>query len=169
MSEFAVHLPAEGRFEGLPAFEQVVRDALAAAAQKEARDLWLCDRDFSHWPLGERSAVASFQQWALAGHHGRCVLLGEAFERFFRDHPRWVEWRRTWSHRVVCLQAPEELALDVPSAVLVPGLLSIELIDRENYRGLVSFDPMRWRELHEQIDAISQRSGEAIPPTTLGL
>jgi hypothetical protein len=169
MTDSAHPLPAEGRIEGRPAFQQAVREALAAAAQGQYRDLVLSDHDFEHWPLGERAVVESFNQWALGSAHGRCVLLGAEFGAFFRAHPRWVEWRQPWSHRVVCLQAPEEFAAGVPSALLVPGAISVELFDPERYRGLISHDPLRWRELQEKIDAISQRSGETFPPTTLGL
>lgn len=169
MSESGNPLPPEGRFEGRPAFQQMVRDGVAALAQGDHHEIWLSDHDFAQWPLGERTVVESFNQWALGSHHGRCVLLGAHFEAFSQAHPRWVEWRQTWSHRVLCLQAPEEFAADIPTALLIPGLLSMELFDRDHYRGLLSRDSMRWRELKEKIDAISQRSGETFPPTTLGL
>ena len=169
MSDTASNLPAEGRFEGLPAFQHAVREALAAAAHSQHRDLMLCDQDFAHWPLGERAVVESFNQWALASRNGRCVLLAAHFDAFFRAHPRWVEWRQLWSHRVVCLQAPEEFAADVPCALLLPGAVAVEMFDPDHYRGVVSQDPLRWRALQEKIDAVSQRSSETFPPTTLGL
>lgn len=169
MSDTGNQLPVDGRFEGRPAFQQTVRDGLAALARGEHRDVWLSDQDFAHWPLGERAVVDSFNQWALGSHHGRCVLLAAHFEAFARVHPRWVEWRQLWSHRVLCLQAPDEFAADIPCALLVPGLVAVELFDRDHYRGLVSRDAMRWSELKERIDAISQRSAETFPPTTLGL
>lgn len=169
MSESGKPVPTEGRFEGRPAYQRALREAMAALADGEHRELWLSDPDFALWPLGDRSVVESFNQWALSSHHGRCVLLAEHFDLFPRAHPRWVEWRQVWSHRVQCLQAPEEAVVDLPSALLVPGLLAVELLDRERCRGLVSQDPLRLAELKERIDAISQRSGESFPPTTLGL
>lgn len=169
MTDSGKQLPAEGRFEGRVAFQQGLREALAAVAQGEHRDVWLSDHDFAQWPLGERAVVESFNQWALGNHHGRCVLLGAHFDAFARVHPRWVEWRQLWSHRVLCLQAPDEAIADIPSALLVPGLVSVELFDRDHCRGLISRDPLRWTELKERIDAISQRSSETFPPTTIGL
>jgi hypothetical protein len=51
-----------GRFAGRDAFQQLVRDALAAAAREGWREIILCDADFGDWPLGERSVAQSLQQ-----------------------------------------------------------------------------------------------------------
>jgi hypothetical protein len=169
MNQTDSNRPAEGRFEGRSAFQHAVREALAGLVNGDHHDVWLCDHDFAQWPLGERAVVESFNHWALGKHHGRCVLLGASFDAFLRAHPRWVEWRQVWSHRVTCLQAPDEAVADIPSALLVPGFVSVELLDRDRYRGLTSHDPLRWADLKERIDVISQRSGETFPPTTLGL
>ena len=53
-----VTLP-EGRFEGRVAFQQLVRDALACAAQEGWNEIILSDASFEDWPLGERAVVES--------------------------------------------------------------------------------------------------------------
>ncbi len=51
-----------GRFEGREAFQKLVRDALACAAQEGWRELIVSDANFHDWPLGERAVVESLQQ-----------------------------------------------------------------------------------------------------------
>jgi hypothetical protein len=163
-------LPTSGtqRFEGRIAFEHAVRLALHEAAQQGARQIWMVDPDYDDWPLGEHAVVDDLSHWAASSHLGRCTLVAANFERFV-SQPRWVQWRKTWAHKVTCLQAPDEWLLRLPSLFFVPGLIAIERLDFEHHRGTVSFDPSRWAACQEACDAISQRSSEGFPVTTLGL
>ena len=66
---------SQGRFSGRTEFQQLVRDALAAAAREGWPELILSDANFADWPLGERAMVAG-QYLGLALLAG---LMGLAF------------------------------------------------------------------------------------------
>ena len=148
-------------------FHSALRQALAEAAAKGCRELWLCDNDYADWPLGERAVVESFTQWA--GSHRRLTLLARSFDEFARRHARWVEWRRQWSHIVHCRSNNELEAGQMPSVLLANGLLSLYLVDPVHYRGRLSHDVGDDVRCREMIDAVLQRSEEAFPVTTTGL
>ena len=93
--EAAAPLPA-GRFAGRVDFQQLVRDALARAAQEGWRELILCDPDFADWPLGERAVAESLAAWSATGR--RCTLMACRFDDLAVRHARFVSWRRTWTH-----------------------------------------------------------------------
>lgn len=148
-------------------FHAALRSALAEAAAQGCREIWLCDNDFSDWPIGERAVVESFAQWA--GSHRRLTLLARSFDEVTRRHPRWVEWRRQWSHIVQCRSNNELEAGQMPSLLLATGLSSLHLVDPVNYRGRLSHDAADAVRCRELIDAVLQRSEEAFPATTTGL
>ena len=81
-------------------FHAALREAFEAAASTGCRELCLCDPDFADWPLGERDVVAQLGRWA--GSQRRLTVLAGTFDEVVRRHPRWVEWRRQWSHMVYC-------------------------------------------------------------------
>ncbi len=155
------------RLDGRKAFHAAVRVALAEAAAAGWRDLWLCDPDFANWPLGERSVVESLTQWA--GSQRRLTLLALHFDEVARRHARWAQWRRQWAHVVQCRALQELQADDVPVMLHASGALTLRLLDPLRYQGIVSRRAADGLEARETIDAISQRSVEAFPGTTLGL
>lgn len=169
-SSSAAALPATGsaRFDGRLSFQAALRAAIQDAAGHGARQIWMVDADFDDWPIGEQEVVDDLKQWALTSHLGRCVLVAANYERFIA-RARWLEWRKTWGHRVTCLKAPDEWVPRMPSLMFVPGRLSVERLDLTEHRGLISRDPGQWVSCQERCDAISQRSTEALPITTLGL
>ena len=81
-------------------FHEALYRAFAEAAAVGCRELWLCDANFADWPLGERAVVGHLGQWA--GSQRRLTLLATTFDEVGQRHPRWVEWRRQWSHVVHC-------------------------------------------------------------------
>ena len=89
--------------------------------------------------------------------------------RFARRHPRFTEWRRTWSHVVDCRLLDEADALQPPVLLLAQALVTVRLVDPVRPRGSLSReagDLLRNREL---VDAVLQRSSEGFPATILGL
>ena len=67
-----------GRFEGRKAFQQLVRDALAAAAREGWREMILSDPDFADWPLGERAVAEALNAWSVSGR--RCIMLSRCWD-----------------------------------------------------------------------------------------
>lgn len=155
------------QIEGRNAFQDAVRAALAEAGAAGWRDLWLCAPDFADWPLGERKVVESLTQWA--GGQRRLTVMAANYEEIVRLHPRWVEWRRQWAHVIRCRALPELAAVDVPVILHAPGALTLRLLDPLRYRGIVSRLTADGEQASEELDAISQRSVEAFPATTLGM
>lgn len=146
---------------------QALRDAFAQAAHARCRELLLCDADYADWPLGERAVLESLSQWAHS--HRKLTLLAASFDEITRRHTRFLEWRRQWSHVVECRSLDESDAREAPRLLLAPGLLSVRIFDTKHWRGAVSLDPAQQIHCREQVDALLQRSCEALPVTTLGL
>ena len=148
-------------------FLDAIRNAFADAAAEGCREMWICDIDFADWPLSESQVVENLTRWAYA--HRKLTVLATTYEEFHRRHARFVEWRRQWSHVVECRQLEEIEPGDMPSLLLAPGIVTVRLLDRARYRASVSIEPADAVHCREVVDAISQRSGEAFPATTLGL
>jgi hypothetical protein len=144
-----------------------LRALIEEAAQAGSAELWMCDRDFADWPLGERGFVAALEAWVNSRR--RLTLLAADFGVLALRAPRWHAWRRNWSHAVQCLQVHEELAGRVPSLLFVPGLAAVRLYDAERVRGRVHREPAELVACREACDALMQRAEESLPVTTLGL
>lgn len=156
----------EGAFDGRTAFHAQLRTALDMAAQKGWRELVFSDQTFADWPLGERTSIERLNAWASSGR--TLLLLAGSFAVFERDHMRFVEWRRTWSHIVDCRACSGAGTPHVPSAIWSPSW-QMHRVDIERSRGVSGRDPERRRALREQIDECLRRGRPAFPATTLGL
>jgi hypothetical protein len=144
-----------------------IRTVLAEAAQHGCRELWLCDTEYLDWPLGELEVIDSLSRWALP--HRRLTLLASSFEAIARRCPRWVEWRRRWSHVVECRLLDDIEPDQVPGLLLAPGIAVLRIADRVHGRGSLSREVGDFVRCRESIDALMQRSVESFPPTTTGL
>ena len=159
--------PTRAMIESRTDFQNAVRGAFAEAALVGCREIWLVDDDFADWPLGERAVVDDLTHWASA--HRSFTVVARSFDAIARHQVRWVNWRRQFSHVVHCRSNSDLEAGQMPTILLVPGLLSVRLHDRVHYRGVATrerADEVQWRE---EIDAVLQRSEEAFPATSLGL
>lgn len=155
----AIHSRAE--------FQAALRQAFADIATAGTREIWLCDADFSDWPLGDVQVVAHLSQWAVA--HRTCTVLASDYAPLSRHHPRWVQWRRQRSHVVHCHAPDDSHTLALPCLLIAPGTATLRLIDRTNWRGSVSSAMPDAQREREQLDALLQRSVAAFPASTLGL
>lgn len=154
------------RFEGREDFRQLVRDALACAARDGWRELILSDADFADWPLGERAVDESLRAWAASGRH--LTLLAKRYEEVVRLHPRFVGWRRAWSHIVDARACAAADALELPSAIWSPHWV-LERRDPERCNGYCGVEPERRLQVRETLQEWLLRSSPAFPATTLGL
>ena len=148
-------------------FHEALRSALGQAADAGAREIWLCDVNFADWPLSERAVIDNLTRWAHSRR--RLTLLAHDFEEIGRRHGRWTEWRRQWSHVVHCRTNEELEAAEFPTICLVSDVVSVRLFDAVHHRGVASREAGDALTCREAIDAVSQRSTEAFPATTLGL
>lgn len=155
-----------GRFAGRDAFQQVVRDALCAAADQGWREIILVDASFEHWPLGERAVAQALQDWSTSGR--RCVLLARRWDSVMRMHARFVTWRRTWSHIVDARACPSADAADFPSAIWTPAWV-MERRDHDRCIGHAGTEAGRRVALRESLNDWLSKSSPSFPAVTLGL
>lgn len=148
-------------------FHAALLAGLDEAHAASAPELWLVDRDFANWPLGDRAVVERLQAWITSRRQLRLLALD--FRGLGERAPRWVAWRRPWAHAVSCFEIHPELAGEVPSLLLLPGRLAVRLFDPDRYRGSVERAPVELVRCRELVDALSQRASPAFPVTTLGL
>jgi hypothetical protein len=156
----------EGRFQGPKAFADLVRQALECAATERWSHLMLSDPDFSDWPLGERSVVASLNAWAGPGR--RIQFLAQDFGSLRERHPRLVQWRVTWSHLVEAHALRRRTGDELPSAIWTPGW-TLERVDLDRCIVVTSRSPERRVALQERLHACWQQGSPSFPATTLGL
>ncbi len=137
------------------------------AKQEDCREVFLCDDDFSAWPLNEKALISCLERWARA--HRQFHMVARSFESVMRHHPRWVAWRQHWSHIVQCRSADSLAPSPYPTLLIVPGLTALRLANSVHFRGRMTVDAADIRQSFERFDAVSQQSVDAFPTTTLGL
>jgi len=157
----------EGAFVGRQTFRQLVSDALGCAARQGWRELILCDATFDGWPLGERVCVEALDAWARGGVR-QFTMLAKHYDEVPRQHARFVEWRRQWSHKIECRACRTADEQDLPSALWSPAW-TLQRLDPLLYSGVSGAGAERRQLLREQIEQWLQRSTPAFPVTTLGL
>ena len=159
--------PDPDRIDSRAGFHAAVRAAFDVAATQGCREIWLVDRDFADWPLGEIEVVDHLRRWAHP--HRKLTLLASHFDMLARRHPRWVAFRRTWGHVVECRSNTELEPAKMPTLMLAAPLLLLRLADPLRHRGSVSRDPATLLSARETVDAVLQRSEHAFPSTILGV
>lgn len=148
-------------------FHAALRLGFNEAASAGSRQLWLADNDFSDWPLGERDVIETLTQWVASSR--QLTLLASTFDEVARRHPRWVTWRRQWSHVVSCRTNTELEAGEMPTLLIASGTITVRLSDTVHHRGRVARDRAEELRCKEIFDAVLQRSEEAFPATSTGL
>lgn len=155
-----------GRFEGRIAFQQLVRDAVAAAAREGWREIILSDPDFADWPLGERAVADALHAWSVSGR--RCILLARRWEEVVRRHARFVGWRGTWAHIIDARACRAADPLELPSAIWSPGWV-MQRLDLDRCNGYCGSEPGRRLMLREDLREWLRQSSPSFPSNTLGL
>jgi hypothetical protein len=108
----------EGAFCGRADFQQLIRDALAQAAQEGWREMVWFDLNYVDWPLGERCVQASLQAWSATGR--KLTIVAKRFDAVAAGHHRFVAWRRQWSHIVEARAVSGASDEEFPSLILSP-------------------------------------------------
>lgn len=158
-------LPA-GRFAGREAFAQLVRDALAGAAEQGWREIMVCDPTFQDWPLHERRTQDMLNAWSRSGH--RFTMLATSYDAVIRNHARFVTWRRTWGHIVDCRVCRQIDPVNFPTALWSPNW-TMQRLDPVRSAGVSGAEPERVLQLREMLDELMLVSSPGFPATTLGL
>jgi hypothetical protein len=166
----------ESRLDTPPAIESRAGFAAAVSwgferAMREggrSRRILCVDRDFANWPLDAPDLLEALGAW-LRGGQRQLVLLAAHFDEVPRRHPRFVAWRRHFTHAVFPFAAPEDVAATLPTLLLDDAGTFVRLIDPVHWRGRTSADERTALPWREQIDALLQRSEAAFPAQSLGL
>jgi hypothetical protein len=156
----------QGRFEGREAFADMVRAALACAAEEGWREIILSDASFADWPLGERAVAESLQAWSRPGR--KVILLARRYDEVMRRHARFVKWRQTWSHIIEARGCSSADELEFPSVIWSPRWV-MQRLDPERCNGVSGGEPERRVAVREQLAEWLQKSSPSFPSTTLGL
>ena len=156
----------QGRIQGPNQFAEVIREAFAAAAEQGWREIIISDASFESWPLGERSVAQSLADWAKTGR--TLTVLARNYDEVIRRHARFVTWRRTWGHIVICRANPSAVEDSCPSAFWSAGW-ACQKLDLVRSTGIAGLDPVRRTAIKERLDECLRRSAPAFPATTLGL
>jgi hypothetical protein len=156
----------EGRLSGRKLFVDLVRQALATAAQEGWSRILLCDTDFADWPLGDREVVAALNAWSARGRS--LHLLARDYSVLRQTHPRFVQWRITWSHLVEAQACASASVDELPSVLWSPGW-TLERLDTVRCTMVASRSAERRVALQEQLQQWWLKSTPAFPASTLGL
>ncbi len=141
-----------------------VRQALA---HQSRRLLWI-DPDFADWPLSEPALLGDLQRW-LTLPQRQLLMLALDFQALHRCHARFVGWRRDRTHQVELLSPAAEDVTELPTLAIDDSRTTVQLLDRQHWRGRCALDARQARRLNQQFDALLQRSGPGLATTTLGL
>lgn len=151
-------------------FDAAIRWGFARAMRDggRSRRILCVDRDFAEWPLDTPELLDGLTAW-LRGAQRQLVLLAASYDEVPRRHPRFVAWRRSFTHAVSAYVAPEDIAAALPTLLLDDDGTFVRLIDAVHWRGRAQADEREARPWREQIDALVQRSDPGFPAQTLGL
>ena len=152
--------------DGRSEFIAAVRLALSCATQERVRELCFVDPDFAAWPLEDPQLLSALSAWARLPER-RLLMIATRFDDLPRYCPRFVAWRRNWAHVVEC-RATEVETSQVPT-LLLAGAHSLQLADRQQWRGHWLADDSEIGEWREVVDVLMQRSEVDFPANTLGL
>ena len=118
--------PTRAMIESRTDFQNAVRGAFAEAALVGCREIWLVDDDFADWPLGERAVVDDPDALGLGAPQ-----LQRRGAQLRRDRAPSCAGSTggQFSHVVHCRSNSDLEAGQMPTILLVPGLLSVRLHD----------------------------------------
>lgn len=156
----------EGRQEGRSAFVDLIRQALQVAAQQGWKRMVWSDPDFLDWPLGERASIEALGEWSAQGRS--LHLLAQDFSELRLAHPRFVQWRTTWSHIVEARATGRAAGSDLPSALWSP-VWTLERLDFRRNTVVATADAARRVMLAERLDSEWQQASPSFPASVLGL
>lgn len=158
--------PLEGRFEGPSEFAQALRGGIQLARTQQWKHMVWCDVDFVNWPLREKAVVEALHEWAGAGR--TLTLLAKRYQQVTLLHPRFVQWRVTWSHLVDARVVKHLDDAELPSAFLGPQWY-LHRRDPVRSVGVWGQEPRSRFELKETLDECFRQSSPGFPASTLGL
>lgn len=149
-------------------FHAALRWSLGHAVTHRSRRLTWMDPDFAIWPLSDPELLQDLTTW-LKLPQRRLVLIGHRFDAVPRLHPRFVSWRRDWSHAIEAWAPSEGVDVRMPTLAIDDDRLCLQVFDSTHWRGRLSLDEQAVRQWRDEIDALLQRCEAAFPVNQVGL
>ena len=149
-------------------FHAALRWSLGHAIASRSRRLTWMDPDFAIWPLGDAALLQDLTTW-LKLPQRRLVLIAQRFDAVPRLHPRFVTWRRDWSHAIEAWAPSDGIDVRMPTLAIDDDRLCLRVFDSTHWRGRLSFDEHAVRQWRDEIDALLQRCEAAFPVHHVGL
>jgi hypothetical protein len=151
---------------GRQRFADLIAQALSTSAVQGWSPLVLADPDFADWPLGERAVVDALHAWSARGRSLR--MIAHDFKTLRERHPRFVQWRVTWSHLFEARACGAVPPGELPSALWSPAW-TLERIDMAQALLVASTAPGRRVALGERLEHWWRKGSPSFPAVTLGL
>ncbi len=156
----------DGAFAGRAQFQQLIRDAIAQAAEEGWREMIWMDLNFADWPLGELSIEASLQAWSETGR--KLTIVAKRFDAVISTHHRFVAWRKQWSHIIEARAVSSASEEEFPSLILAPNW-AMQRLQPALCKGVAGYEAKRRVDLRELTNEWLAISSPAFASTTLGL
>jgi len=149
-------------------FHAALQWSLGHAIANRSRRLTWMDPDFAIWPLGDPALLQRLTAW-LKLPQRRLVLIGQRFDAVPRLHPRFLAWRRVWSHAIDAWAPSEGIEVRMPTLAIDDDRLCLQVFDSTHWRGRLSLDEQDVRQWRDEIDALLQRCEAAFAVHQVGL
>lgn len=149
-------------------FHAALRWSLAHALANRSRRMTWLDPDFSIWPLDDPALLDALAQW-LKLPQRRLLLVAHRYDAVARQCPRFVAWRRDWSHAIEAWSPSEGVDVRLPTLLIDDGRLCLQVFDSTHWRGRLALSETAVHQWQDEIDAVLQRCEAAFPVHQLGL
>lgn len=155
----------EGRFDGRQALQEALLASLAVW-QGGPHAAWWCSSDWAGWPLDHPRVLEALQTWMLAG--GSLRLLAGDYRLIAAQHPRFVNWRVQWAHRIDAKSVGRSSREACPHMVW-SAQGGWEVLAAERGVLVSSRSPQAVVAWQERFQGLWERATPAFPSSTLGL
>ncbi len=160
--------PMPSALRSMSDFHDALRWSLGYAMRARSRHLIWLDPDFAVWPLDDAVLLRSLAAW-MALPKRRLTLVAHGFDELARRCPRFVRWRRDWTHAVAAFSPTEGVELRLPTLAIDDGQLCLQLFDRVQWRGRLALDQAAVTQWKSECDALLQRCEATFVAHPLGL
>lgn len=144
-----------------------VIEMLETALHDQARSILLSDTDLECWPLDDDRLIDTLTRFVrLPGR--RLGLYARQFDSVRRRHPRFTRWRQTYGHAVDARE-PEDLAVEVPSWLIIDRRAALELRDRELGLFMRHEGTGEVHRLRDSLESLMERGEPGFAQVVLGL
>lgn len=160
--------PMPSALRSMGDFHDALRWSLDYAQRVRSRHLVWLDADFAVWPLDDGVLLQSLAAW-LQLPQRRLTLVAHGFDELARRCPRFVRWRRDWTHAVEAWSPSEGVEVRLPTLVIDEQRLCLQLFDRIQWRGRLALDEAAVQQWKSECDALLQRCEATFSAYPLGL